>query len=391
MKGPPESRAISPTDGLQLSTSAQRIPELDGLRGLAILMVVLCHYIVRGISQYGEFPRRLFRLFGLGWSGVDLFFVLSGFLIGGILLESRNSPRYFRTFYLRRVHRILPIYYVWLLIFVLFIGITLVLPRRGSIGANNLFHLPYYLVFLQNYLISKAPLEFIFFGATWSLAVEEQFYLCAPVLIRYLSLRRLIIVLVSVVVFAPALRLLICLVFPKYFNLVTFAMPCRADALAYGMLAAAAFQFPEFRRYLQNRPKLIRNLFLGLFLGLLTLIHWLVRPTGVVVATIGYSYLAILFLSLLLFVLFSPSSLIAGLMRSNALRNLGMISYCVYIIHYPINAAVHAILFHAPPTIYGWKGAVATIFAAFLTWVLAMLSWYYIEKPLVRRGHCFAY
>ncbi len=100
----------TPAQELHLASSSKRIPELDGLRGLAILLVIIAHYFPL-FTLAGEHVllRRLLRLFALGWSGVDLFFVLSGFLIGGILFESRSSPCYFRTFYLRRAYRILPI------------------------------------------------------------------------------------------------------------------------------------------------------------------------------------------------------------------------------------------------------------------------------------------
>jgi peptidoglycan/LPS O-acetylase OafA/YrhL len=103
-----------------------RIPELDGLRGVAISLVLLYHSfyysppashhpsgLIRGTFVYFE------RFFGIGWTGVDLFFVLSGFLIGGILLDVRASPNYFKTFYLRRIYRIFPVYYLWIAIYLL--------------------------------------------------------------------------------------------------------------------------------------------------------------------------------------------------------------------------------------------------------------------------------
>ena len=101
-----------------LPVTPVRIPQLDGLRGIAILLVIALHYL--NDSEHGAFGSFLYRFgcaFRLGWAGVDLFFVLSGFLIGGILLEARESVNYFRTFYLRRCFRILPIYYLWVTLF----------------------------------------------------------------------------------------------------------------------------------------------------------------------------------------------------------------------------------------------------------------------------------
>jgi len=387
-----EENRAAPGDNLHLTTSTKRIPELDGLRGLAILMVVTCHYIgASNTVHFGVWTRRLCRFTSIGWSGVDLFFVLSGFLIGGILLESRNFPRYFNTFYLRRTHRILPIYYLWLIIFAGFVWLSVAINPQSLIQTDNLRHLPYYLTFLQNYLLYKAPIEFVLLGATWSLAVEEQFYLCTPLLIRFLNQRTLVAVLVTVVLLAPVLRLVICLVYPNYFTLVSSATPCRADDLACGVLAAVAFQYAEFRQFLRQHPKFLANSLLILFFCLVLLGYWFFKPVSTVAVTVGYTCLGFFFLCLLLFVLSSTGSGLAGIMRSKVLRNFGMISYCVYIIHYPVLAGVHALLLRAQPDISDWKGAGATLFAALLTWSLAMLSWYYFEKPLVRRGHQFTY
>ncbi len=90
----------------------RRVPELDGLRGIAILLVIACHYIIAGLAhiESSTTTSYLLVLNRLTWSGVDLFFVLSGFLIGGILLDVQTSPNYFKAFYMRRFYRILPIY-----------------------------------------------------------------------------------------------------------------------------------------------------------------------------------------------------------------------------------------------------------------------------------------
>src|SRR5579863_7722584 len=87
-----------------------RLPELDGIRGMAIIIVLLNH----AFSVPERHIAWLERTFAMGWSGVDLFFVLSGFLIGGILIDAKGSPNYFKTFYARRAFRILPLYYAWI-------------------------------------------------------------------------------------------------------------------------------------------------------------------------------------------------------------------------------------------------------------------------------------
>ena len=107
------------TDAPPALTSRIRLPQLDGLRGLAIVMVLICHYLAAQVRFGGRsLPAQTFgALIATCWSGVDLFFVLSGFLIGGILLDEKHSPHYFKVFYIRRACRIFPLYYLVLLSF----------------------------------------------------------------------------------------------------------------------------------------------------------------------------------------------------------------------------------------------------------------------------------
>src|SRR6267378_6095641 len=191
---------MQPNTGIR--TLQGRIPELDGLRGLAILLVLLLHYVAdsRG-GDFGTFLYRFKNLFKLGWSGVDLFFVLSGFLIGSILLDARNSPRYFQTFYLRRVHRIMPIYYLFVILYGLFaLCAAGKLPPPLAVPQLNRWLVPAHLLFLQN--IVNFPGNIFHrqcLAALWSLAVEEQFYLGVPLLIHFLSKRNLVRVLMFAV------------------------------------------------------------------------------------------------------------------------------------------------------------------------------------------------
>src|SRR5580704_17724235 len=103
---------------LQSEMKETRLPELDGIRGCAILLVLIWHYVPCEISASEGAAHVVSRALGLTWSGVDLFFVLSGFLIAGILLDNRNASNYFRVFYIRRVCRTFPLYFLLVGIFV---------------------------------------------------------------------------------------------------------------------------------------------------------------------------------------------------------------------------------------------------------------------------------
>lgn len=97
---------------------SKRIPQLDGLRGIAILLILIWHYVVCQVSYFPNlFCVQVIQALNFTWSGVDLFFVLSGFLIGGILLDHRKADNYFQVFYIRRICRIFPLYFLWMAIF----------------------------------------------------------------------------------------------------------------------------------------------------------------------------------------------------------------------------------------------------------------------------------
>jgi peptidoglycan/LPS O-acetylase OafA/YrhL len=143
---------IVDTSGERRSAARQmRIPQLDGLRGIAVLLVVLYHFIPSIGLTGGGFWFHFQNCFRFGWSGVDLFFVLSGFLIGGILLDARESPSYFRTFYSRRFYRIFPLYYIWIFFYaVLAAGAFSRLPVSIAVAWPGARPLVVYALFLQN-------------------------------------------------------------------------------------------------------------------------------------------------------------------------------------------------------------------------------------------------
>src|ERR1035437_5858223 len=206
----------------------KRMPELDGLRGIAILLVWTGHYfaapamgMVRLLDGYW---------FRLGWTGVDLFFVLSGFLIGGILLNVRDSPRYFKTFYARRFFRIVPLYYAWIAIYILLatFGAQYLSARIGTVQGVDLSIFAQFF-FLQNFRdLHTSTVSFWWFTPTWSLAIEEQFYLVSPLVVRYLSKRALTVFLIVITAAAPLLRWIVRGHFDSGPWLAYRLMPCPA-------------------------------------------------------------------------------------------------------------------------------------------------------------------
>jgi peptidoglycan/LPS O-acetylase OafA/YrhL len=370
-----------------------RVPELDGLRGVAILLVILCHYV--GEAEHaplGVWGHRFLSGFTAGWTGVDLFFVLSGFLIGGILLKARDAPHYFQVFYMRRVFRILPIYYVWTLLFAVFVVVAMeFFPGQSMVSVHDLGRVPVQLAFLQNIFVGTPRFVWVWFGVTWSLAVEEQFYLVAPPLIRFLSPRKLVFVLVATICAAPVLRSLIFRYVTGGTYIAVFSMPCRADTLAWGMLLAVGWRENWFREYVSRNSANLRRALFTLLVGVGVLLWWLVHPTSWVTVSIGFSWLAIFYSALLLAIVSGSAEWFAKIMRWKFLVWLGGVSYCVYLLHFSFNFFAHRLFLHEEPQIYSAAGVGVSVLALVATPAVAELSKRYFEAPLIRRGHSYSY
>lgn len=181
------------------------IPSLDGLRGLAVVVVILHH--LAGSTQPTSFLHRIFlRTWEAGWSGVDLFFVLSGFLITGILMESRGRSGALTTFYARRTLRIFPLYYLSLIILIKLWPMFTNSPEEFvTIQANQ----AWYWTYLVNILIvSGGSMDGVSASHFWSLAVEEQFYLFWPFVVLFVSDRALLRWTIGMIIGAALFRLL---------------------------------------------------------------------------------------------------------------------------------------------------------------------------------------
>ena len=373
------------------SSRDSRIPELDGLRGFAILIVVLVHY---GYHEGASGPPLLVHIsnpFGLGWTGVDLCFVLSGFLIGGILLDAKSSTNYFKTFYVRRFFRIIPIYYLWILSFialVVFGGKLLQAHTHSGVLPPLGFDLFKHFLFLQNTFLSKqTSLTSSWFGVTWSLAVEEQFYLAAPLLIKFLKGARLRILLILVIVLAPLVRTYFFLTEGATFGHAYTLMPCRADSLALGVLAVLLWREERFRTLLSIHRTRLYLLLATLFAGMVVLWLWFPSPFEGFTATIGLSWVGMFYVVVLLSALLDPSGLIARFTRLGPLRELGRVSYCVYLIHVAVAYVVFNLITRTTPYLKDRKSLGIMLLCAAITYLAAKLSWIFFEGPLVQIGH----
>ena len=181
------------------ATLRSTIPALDGVRGLAIL-AVLAHQLCLDGYPMNSTVKHLLLPFEAGWIGVQLFFVLSGFLITGVLLETRHAQNYWSSFFMRRSLRIFPLYYVLLLV------TFVVVPRLVDVSAATLAehgNAAWYWLYASNWMVLGPVKEVETLGHCWSLAVEEQFYLLWPFVVRMFGNRGLARACVAVAVASP--------------------------------------------------------------------------------------------------------------------------------------------------------------------------------------------
>jgi peptidoglycan/LPS O-acetylase OafA/YrhL len=365
-----------------------RIPELDGIRGMAIFLVLYQHFVVNAITDWSNPLLRHLAKSGIqAWSGVDLFFVLSGFLIGGILLDARGSENYFRTFYLRRVFRILPIYFV---ICGAYFALCAVVP---GIKANYAAPLPWYIYasFLQNFWLAHHPWN-TFLDHSWSLAVEEQFYLTLPAIIWFTPRRALWKVISALAIAGVAVR---CIGFVHYYpawrTAARVLVICRADSLLLGVLAALVVRNERALGILTGRKWLLRGMASASFVFVAVSISKQWGMTSDAMCTVGYTVNAVLYASVLLIAVTAPASIFARLFRLKALRWMGTIAYCLYLVHLDIQVPVYRLFGYARPqltTAYDLLPLAAAVAASLL---VSHLSWKYFESAMVGVGHRFTY
>ena len=296
--------------------------ELDSLRGLAILMVLVYHsyYWQTNLSVFPPIQRLFLTITWTGRLGVNLFFVLSGFLITGILVDSRSRTDYYKSFYIRRALRIIPAYFLAILIPVI-------------TGASSLQFLGFSLIYLSNLTpLFGVPIAY---PVLWSLSVEEHFYIVWPLLTRKLTNRVLFILSGTIIAVSPLLRLAtFYFELPKgWVDFQVFDYTWNSlDGLAFGALLALVL-----REFPLDRKKLVLSLVSLATLGMVMLLAGLPfgilnrhRPLGAALQVVPWYFV---FTALLGFALLLGSGPWRSKTRNPILEFFGLISYGLYLYH----------------------------------------------------------
>ena len=301
------------------------IKNLDGIRGLAILLVLLyhfCHLIEL------KWPLGLNFIIDMGWAGVDLFFVLSGFLITSILIEAKGSNNYFKTFYMRRFFRIFPLYY--LALFIVFIFAPIVINNYGSNSSINA-HQIWYWTYLGNFYSYFGHLKNEYFSVShfWSLCIEEQFYIFWPLVIFLTPNNKIQKLTLSMIVMTFIIRAFF--IFYSNARLVYHFTFTRFDLLFAGAFLASYVKQPAFSIDLR---KILKYGFVFSIL-LLIILFWLRSASAYDSYMQLFGYPAVLIASC--FIVYegytNQSGLIARVFSNKFLAFFGIYSYGIYVIH----------------------------------------------------------
>jgi peptidoglycan/LPS O-acetylase OafA/YrhL len=355
------------------------IPALDGLRGLAVLMVLTLHYGGGGASSPFLPVRFVGKLFHLGWSGVSLFFVLSGFLISGILWDSFSSNHWWRNFYLRRSLRIFPLYYFALLL-------ALLAPTAMTHPIAAPFELSWsYPLYLQNIpgLHLRSVESALYVGHFWSLAVEEQFYLIWPFLLWLAapSIPRAMMLCAVTWLLSFGFRI-VMMGLAADFEWASWFLLARAGELSTGAFLALAIRRADFRKVVSELSKPILA---ATAVMLIALFIWSgdVNMEKSSTIAVGYAVFGIFFAALLACCL--EKGLWSHVFEWPLLRWIGRISYGVYVYHLLLSAVWLWIAFRIAPNA-GKNGRMALVaFVALIgTLIVANLSYRFIESPFLR-------
>ena len=395
------TRRPVPAPGRNLAPSASHVPALDGLRGVAILLVMLLHFGGQETDPtIGNTPLPILgqlylRVVGAGGNGVDLFFVLSGFLITGILYDAKGKPHYFRTFFMRRALRIFPLYYgVLLAVFVPLHAMNLLGLAAWPRNTEQDWGLWLYCTNLAMALREMPIYDSGWFHLShfWSLAVEEHFYLLWPAVIFAFGRRVSISICLACVASAIGFRAWL-LSHGGHDFAASILTPCRMDALALGALLALLVRGPggkgAVRRW--GWAFLAAGAASLVALGLAENVS---AEVAGFFAPVRKSVIALFFAGAVALALEPHRVGLSGPLGGNApLKILGKYSYGLYVFHYALRP-VFRWLFPAS-RLSAWTGTrlggllLHASLAIALSLAAAWLSWHLCEKHFLKLKRFF--
>jgi peptidoglycan/LPS O-acetylase OafA/YrhL len=356
------------------------IPGLDGVRGLAILMVMAVHFVGDASPRSGA-ERLVVKAATFGTLGVDLFFVLSGFLITGLLVDTKQRPKYFRDFYARRTLRIFPLYYATL------IGLFVALPALGLSSPylqRAREHQLWLWTYTANFFIAAKSSwwELTYVNHFWSLAIEEHFYLFWPLVVFGLTGPVLERVCLGVIAAALAGRIALAAHGMSELS-ISVLTPCRVDVLCVGGLLALLARHPAGPAPLVARARRAIPILMALIVALsawCAVVKWGVFALH----QVRGSLYAVLFGALALTSLDSEGGTLGRMFQSRVLRFFGKYSYGLYVYHGVLTwyLAEHGVEDRLDDLI-GSRGlaiAIKTAGATAISVVVSLMSYHYFEK-----------
>lgn len=391
LTGPePELRraSSSPPPNPSRAADAGHIGVLDGIRGLAILMVMFNHYALN-TRLSTPIDKAFYYTAKLGWMGVDLFFVLSGFLITGILLNAKRKPHYFRNFYMRRTVRIFPLYYAFLAV------VFLIIPRITGYRSPELQHVDPYQTFYWTYLTNwffAYKNEIPAFSHLWSLAIEEQFYLLWPAVVLVLSERSLKRCALTCIAAALAFRL-VC-AWQHSGSIIPYVLtPMRMDTLAAGAYLVLRVREPDGLARIQPLARYAALSSIGVMAGIM--IYQKGYGHTPLVTTAGFSCNAILACSVIAMSL-APADhpFLNRAFSTRTLQFFGKYSYCLYMVHMLVEEtlAKRVNANTLAPEVWGSALPGRLVFAGMCigaSVAIALVSWHAYEKQWLKLKRFF--
>lgn len=371
-----------------------RIKELDGLRGLAVTLVMALHLFKRA-AYFTEHPvlETFTKFTTVGWVGVDLFFTLSGFLITSILLKSKTGEHYFRNFYVRRALRIFPLYYTAIAFVLLFA------PKvEPEFTAQLNIALPVMLLYQQNWALLFRDFHLTqYLGITWSLAIEEQFYLLWPLIVYKLDREKLVKFSVGYILLSIVSRTLGTLLWPDlpqastFFYYTSFA---RFEEMLFGGLLAVFLTY-------EGAEEKVRRFATPLFAVSFTVfvaLHILSLPgsphpehASLPLTLGGYTTAALFTIGLIgIFITRPPRNIFRLIFGNPVLTFLGKYSYSMYLFHMSAALILLDVFWHSE--LRGWKPFILYPLTTYIvTVVIALLTWNLLEKHMLGLKKYFEY